>query len=110
MAVLIDGGMVLATTTINDKEEGKAMEAHVHELIVLHPEELGHIKACSILVRMEMAPQICACQTKRCPSVSQSLVVPVPPTLPSTCGSNEEVIVAVKIWPPLFKLICISMT
>jgi len=110
VGILIDGGVSVglpltfpllpATITTSGKEGGEAVEAHVRELIVLHPEELGHIIACGLPARMEIARRIRALKTKWCSSASRPSVVPVPPPLPGMYRSKKEICAAVEAWPP----------
>ena len=79
---------------------GKAVDAHVRELIALHPEELGHIRAAGPIARMEIARRIRALQTKWCSSASRPPVVPIPPPPPGTYKMIEECCLAVEAWPP----------
>jgi len=110
VGILIDGGvseglpltfpLLPATTKTNDKEGEEAVDAHLRELIVLHPDELGHIIACGLPARMEIAHRIRALHTQWCSSASRPSVVPLPPPLPGTYGSIEEAVAAVEAWPP----------
>jgi len=114
VGILLDGGvsvglpltfpLLQATTTNNDKEGQKAVDAHVRELIVLHPEELGHIRSAGPIARTEIARRIRALQTKWCSSASRPSVVPVPPPPPGRYTTIEECVSAVEAWPPNIKL------
>jgi len=96
VGILINGGITTGLPLTFALPRGQ--EAHVLELVVLHPQELEHIITCHLPARMEISRRLRALESKWCSSSSRQSVVPVPPpNQPS--NSDKEAIEIVKGWP-----------
>lgn len=95
VGILIDGAITtgLPRTFALPNEE----EAHVLELVVLHPQELQHIIVCGLPARMEISRRLSALKLKWCSSSSRQSVVPVPP--PNEPLDDAKKVEFVRGWP-----------